>query len=316
MNLVTIIIPMYNEEENIEKCISYLKEQTNQKFDVIFVDDGSVDNTKEKLKELLKKGIEFNSNLLTQTNQGAAAARKNGINYAKTDFVMILDCDDKLSNDFIDELYKVYDNNNNVDIMMPQMTIQDENKNWSDLVFYTDNVNLNSFDCVFNSLNGWHVHGCFAIKKRVIEKSYSDYEIYNKNNENYINNDEVITRLNFLNSDEIIKFKSYYHYCYNENSTTNKINNKKYLMINNAFILYQLFSENKKIERKSQEELIAVLWGTFRYMKKNEKELNNLKDWVFILNEKISGINYFQFMASVSLKKKIQLTLLKLAYLF
>ena len=47
--LVTIIIPMFNEEKNIEKCVNVLNAQTNTDFEVCFIDDGSTDNTVKHL---------------------------------------------------------------------------------------------------------------------------------------------------------------------------------------------------------------------------------------------------------------------------
>lgn len=316
MNLITFIIPMYNEERNIESCIQCLKNQTNQKFNVIFVDDGSVDSTLNKLDEYLMQEISFNYKILQQKNQGAAAARKNGIKNAETDFVMILDCDDECSDNLVDQIYIRYEEYEDVDIILPFMKIQNEDKTWSNLSLYTNETVLKPLDCVFHSLNGWSVHGCFAIKKNVIEKSYFDYELYNVNKVNYINNDEVVTRLNFLNSNKIVRCNAYYYYCYNPKSTTKRVNEKKYLMINNAYILYELFVNDSKLKSVVQEEFISVIWEVFRYMRRYKEELENLKEWEVFLREKIRNIKYFNFISGISIKKKIQLTLLKLVYLF
>lgn len=316
MNLITVIIPMYNEEKNVKKCVDCLRNQTNQDFSVIFVDDGSIDSTVDKLDKFLTRGVNFNYEILKQKNQGAAAARENGIRSAKTDFIMILDCDDECSDNLVDQIYIKYEEYKNVDIILPFMKIQNEDKTWSNLILYTDEIILKPLDCVFHSLNGWNVHGCFAVKKSVIEKSYLDYALYNVNKENYVNNDEVVTRLNFLNSNEIVRCDAYYYYYYNPESTTKRVNDKKYLMINNAYILYKLFVDDFKLKSVVQEEFISVLWEVFRYMQKHGEELENLKDWKFVLSEKIKHIQYFKFISGVSVKKKLQLTLLKLAYLF
>ena len=228
MNLVSIIVAMYNEESNVQSCIETLKAQINQRFDVIFIDDGSTDNTISNLKRLLSSGVEFNYRIIEQKNQGAAAARKEGIRHVSTEFIMILDCDDKLSTDLVKEIYEKNNEYTSVDIIIPNMRVQNINGEWRDFVFYTKDLQLKPLDCINNSLNGWRIHGCFGVRKSIIHKSYEDYEIYNKNNENYLNNDEVITRLNFKNSKKIVRSHAEYYYCYNTLSTTKNINDKKY----------------------------------------------------------------------------------------
>ena len=315
MNLVSIIVAMYNEESNVQSCIETLKAQINQRFNVVFIDDGSTDNTVLNLRSFLNKGVEFSYKIIEQTNHGASEARKKGINHSLTEFIMILDCDDKLSNNLVDQVYKKYDEFPNLDIVIPGMRIQNKKGDWSNLVFYTEDIQLEPWDCIRNSLNGWRIHGCFAIKKSIIEKSYEDYKIYNNNNEDYLNNDEVITRLNFRNSKIIVKSAAKYYYCYNVLSTTKKINNKKYLMIKNALILNSLFSGNKEVEPIAQADLISVLWGVSIYMHRHKIGLNNIVEWKKLIKQTIKEIKYFNFFNKLSFKKKVQLTTLKLVNL-
>ena len=60
MNLISIIVPMYNEQENVKQCVDVLKKQSNQNFDVIFIDDGSTDDSKKHVREWINsKEIEI-----------------------------------------------------------------------------------------------------------------------------------------------------------------------------------------------------------------------------------------------------------------
>ena len=312
MNLVSIIVAMYNEESNVQSCIETLKAQINQRFDVIFIDDGSTDNTISNLKRLLSSGVEFNYRIIEQKNQGAAAARKEGIRHVSTEFIMILDCDDKLSTDLVKEIYEKNNEYTSVDIIIPNMRVQNINGEWRDFVFYTKDLQLKPLDCINNSLNGWRILGCFGVRKSIIHKSYEDYEIYNKNNENYLNNDEVITRLNFKNSKKIVRSHAEYYYCYNTLSTTKKINDKKYLMIKNALIMNDIFLNYEKLQVRVREDLIAVLWGVSLYMNRHKKDIENIADWKKLTRETTREIKYLSFLDHLSFKKKIQLTILKL----
>lgn len=316
MNSVSIIIPMYNEELNIRECIESLAMQTNKNFDVIFIDDGSDDNTIKKLEEIISEGIELTYKVIRQNNSGAAAARKAGIEQSSTDYIMVLDCDDKLSNNSVEEMYRILDTYNDVDIIMPDMYMQNLKREWEEFIFYTKDLELNYLDCINYSLDAWKIHGFMTIKKSIINKSYDDYSQYNIHNVNYINNDEVLTRFNFSNSRTIIRSKSIYYYSYNDSSTTKKINKNKYLMIVNAFILKDFYSKNDYIKQKSYNNLIAVIWGVMIYMNKNKSKLDNLAEWRKTISDSIQKIDYKIFYSQLNVKKKMQLSILKTVNLF
>ncbi|MCM8512865.1 glycosyltransferase family 2 protein [Acinetobacter bereziniae] len=309
--LVTVIIPIYNEENNITSCVSILKQQINQNFNVIFIDDGSTDKTVDILKECLISDIIFKYKIVSQKNLGAAAARQNGIFLAETEYVMIFDCDDSLSSNYIEDFYSAHINEN-ADIFIPNVKIEKSKDNWIDFSLFTEDEQLNPKDCILNSLDGWKVHGWFICRKSIFLKSYDEYYMYNIEKYNFINNDEVLTRLNFKNSEKIIKLKALYYYCYNENSTTKRINGNKYLMVNNAYILYQMLSSDKEFNICVKNELLNSLWGTFRYMHYNKKELENFNEWQLLLKEKLKKINYYEYVINLNFKSKIKLFLLKL----
>ncbi len=314
MNLVSIIIPMYNEELNIKNCIKVLKDQINQNFDVVFVDDGSNDNTVSKLNELLNSEVRFNYKVIEQLNKGAAGARKAGIDYSSTEFVMIFDCDDVISADLIDEIYRVHSEHKDVDLILPNLYIEDRKKDFNKFEFYTDAMQLNSTDCVNFSLDGWKVHGFMTIRKEIIISSYDDYNRFNIEDNNYINNDEVITRFNFSNSKTIVRSKAKYFYCYNSSSTTKKINKNRFLMIKNAVIIKDYYFSNDTIRINAYSELISVIWGTHIYMYKNKLQLINVYEWKKLIGDTVKELSYRDQLSKLTNKKRMQLTILKLLY--
>ncbi len=315
-HLITIIVPMYNEEQNVASCVDVLKSQTDQKFEVVFVDDGSTDKTVEKLKYYLESNVEFSYKIIQQKNKGAAGAKRTGIENASSQYIMAYDCDDRLSKNLIEKIYAIHKDQNDVDIIIPNMEIQGENGNWKNLNFYTKDTSLNSIECIKNTLNGWHVHGCFTCKRSIFIKSCIDYEDFNVESSNYINNDEVIARLIFLNSEKIIRSDAVYYYCYNKKSLTKKVNNLSYLMINNAFITDEIFSNKKELESNVKAELVAVIWGAFVYMYKNKLQLENLLVWKKVVGDAIQKLNYLKLIGKLDFKKKSQLTILKLINIF
>ena len=89
MAKISIIIPTYNSAQYICEAIESVLNQTYKDFEIIVVDDGSTDNTKEVIKPYLNK-IKY----IYQQNSGPSAARNRGIKEAKGEYIAFLDADD------------------------------------------------------------------------------------------------------------------------------------------------------------------------------------------------------------------------------
>lgn len=106
-NFLDIIIPAYNVAEDITKCILSLENQKNIfdeiQYTIIVVNDGSSDNTKEKIEELRK--TYSNIKVITQKNGGVSSARNTGIENATAKYVAFVDADDTVSASYISTIY-------------------------------------------------------------------------------------------------------------------------------------------------------------------------------------------------------------------
>src|SRR3989304_8288811 len=100
---VSVIVPAYNSEKTIESCIEALLLQDYQKelYEVIVVDDGSTDNTAQKIKKFPVKYI-------WQKNSGPASARNNGVTYANGDTILFTDSDCMPDVNWISEMVKPF----------------------------------------------------------------------------------------------------------------------------------------------------------------------------------------------------------------
>lgn len=96
--LVSVIIPTYNEEEDIVACLESLRNQTYQNQEVIVVDDGSTDSTIELIQKF--GGVI----IIKQAHQGPGAARNLGASEAKGEILVFIDADMVLFPDYIDKL--------------------------------------------------------------------------------------------------------------------------------------------------------------------------------------------------------------------
>ena len=99
---ISVIIPCYNAEKYIDNINKMLQEQIFKDFEVIFVNDGSIDNTEKFLRKL--EDSRYSLINLT-TNLGAGAARNIGLSQAKGDYIIFLDADDFYFPNLLSESY-------------------------------------------------------------------------------------------------------------------------------------------------------------------------------------------------------------------
>ena len=106
MPKVSVIVPVYNVEKYVEKCLKSLVNQTLQDIEIIVVDDGSKDDSKKIVDSFIKK---YPSKLkyLHKENGGLSSARNFGIPYAKGEYIAFLDSDDYVETTMYEEMYNL-----------------------------------------------------------------------------------------------------------------------------------------------------------------------------------------------------------------
>lgn len=92
--MVSIIIPTYNREKYIERAVQSILGQTYDRYEIIIVDDGSTDNTREIIRVLEDKDDRIRY-IKLEENRGPAYARNIGMKEAKSEFIAFLDSDDE-----------------------------------------------------------------------------------------------------------------------------------------------------------------------------------------------------------------------------
>lgn len=126
MPKISVIVPVYNTEKYIEKCLESLAKQTMQDFEVIIVNDGSTDNSKKVIKDYMKSR-KLNIKYLEKENGGLASARNYGVEKALGKYISFLDSDDYLDENLFSELEKYMDKN--IDLIKFKMKTVDEEGN-------------------------------------------------------------------------------------------------------------------------------------------------------------------------------------------
>ena len=103
--MISIIVPVFNVEEYLEQCLDSIQSQTYKNIEVILVNDGSTDGSKEICERYCESDIRFR--LMNQTNQGQSVARNRGMHESTGDFLTFVDSDDVIKEDMLEQLMKI-----------------------------------------------------------------------------------------------------------------------------------------------------------------------------------------------------------------
>ena len=127
MSKVTIIIPVYNSEKYIGKCLDSILQQTYQDFEILVVNDGSKDNSQEVINKYKEKYPD-KINAIEQDNKGVARTRNESIQKVKSKYIMFMDNDDYLDKDYIETFVKEIERDNYDAVVGGYRRITEKNK--------------------------------------------------------------------------------------------------------------------------------------------------------------------------------------------
>lgn len=108
--LISVIVPVYNVEKYLNRCLQSIYDQTYQNIEVILVDDGSTDSSLRLLEKYVKD--DPRAKIIRQSNKGLSAARNTGIQHAKGEYLTFIDSDDYVMDDYIEYMYRLLEQYN------------------------------------------------------------------------------------------------------------------------------------------------------------------------------------------------------------
>lgn len=168
----SLIIPAYNVEKYIKKCLDSVLNQTYNNYEIIIINDGSTDNT-SKILESYKSNKKIK--IINQENKGLSNARNTGVSNAKGDYILFIDSDDFIEKELLEILNKTIKDE---DLVRFQIRILDEtNKIIKEYKEETFN-NLNGIEA-FNKLSKYNLVElavCYAYKKDTFLKNNYKFE--------------------------------------------------------------------------------------------------------------------------------------------
>lgn len=181
---VTVIVPTYNSEKYIEKCIETVKEQTFKDYEMLIINDGSTDNTLKIIEEKMK--IYSWLRVITIENHGQGYARNLGIKEAKGDYILFLDSDDILKKETLEKTIEKMEKDKADLVMFDWMRYSpdtDEYKKASKKSFFDVNI-LQGEECLrILELKAYYTVASLYSKKFLQENNikYAEGHIYEDN---------------------------------------------------------------------------------------------------------------------------------------
>lgn len=161
MNTISIIVPMHNVAQYIERCLCSITSQTYRDgLECILVDDGSTDNTVSLVKQFISiyKGTICFKLFCFEKNRGQSAARNEGMKIAKNDYVLYVDSDDEIPVDAVELLAKEVVRHPGIDVVMGRM-IDDKHSEYYNLDPYINHQYISD--------NKWIQYNIFCYGKNI-----------------------------------------------------------------------------------------------------------------------------------------------------
>ena len=250
----SFIVPVFNRENLIKKCIDSIRQQTYNNYEIIIIDDGSTDNTSKIINDYFAQFD--NIKYYYQENSGPYNARLTGVSKSTGEYIIFVDSDDWIENNTLDIIFQ-YINKYKPDIIKYKYSINNNSTNQSD----NSDVKLYSQDkeeLYQEFINNAKLNSLCdeAIKKELLinikenknnliqgEDALLNYELYSKAN-------SILVIPNIL-----------YHYNYSQNSTskTENVDNIK-KCIDSILVLYDNKTEYiKKWKLDNNSNIIKII---------------------------------------------------------
>ncbi len=278
---VSVIVPVYNVEKYIDKCLNSLVNQTYKNIEIIVVNDGTQDNSQKIIDNYSKKYSNVKS--FIKKNGGLSSARNYGLKHAKGDYIAFVDSDDWVNPKYIEKLF-LKAISNNFDIVVCDLEYIYKNKNRV--------VSSNIQDDIFEKNDLMKSMG--YIYPAVWNKLYSK-RLFKKNIRFKLNvwfeDVEFIYKLYpSINSIGVVKEPLYY-YLQRPNAITNTFDKRLYDYIYNWNGIIDYYKKNNLFETYKDELEYSYVRYIFATFIKRATKLNNKKEYDNAVDEAIKNVN-------------------------
>lgn len=297
MYLVSVIIPVYNSEKLLKRCLESVKNQTWNSIEIIIVDNGSKDNSIKIIKEYVEKYSNFTWHVCEK--KGASEARNLGIDKANGDYIVFVDSDDYVSENYIEKMINKVINDKYSMVLCNNTEIWKE-KVEDRVLFKGIDSDINKVDVIREIASG---NAGLVCSKMVNLKIIKEKNIRFATNISI--SEDLIFFLNVAEYTEEFIFLNESLYFYdrrNENSTTR--NYIKNAWINQMYILNRIKQVFDNLELHSVEDSQII---NNKFKKSIIFTIKNEIDFITIKNINTMFSNIYDILNKVNKNKECKL---------
>ena len=239
MDKISVIIPVYNVEKFLARCLDSVINQTYKNLEIICVNDCSPDDSAKILEDYAKKDKRIRI-ITFEQNRGQSCARNQGLKVSNGEYIYFLDSDDWISTDFIENIYGIAKNKNLEAVCTTDIVDVKEDLSEKKLI---QREETERFVPYYKScLMPW----CWLLKKTFLEHFKIIFPEGLKYEDTYFFNVVIRTLENVY----ITGSSTYYHF-ENKNSTMGSAQNRtinNYDIIENLKLIFKYYKENNKLK--------------------------------------------------------------------
>lgn len=246
---VSVIMPVYNAENTIERAILSVINQTYNNIELILINDGSIDGTESIIKRYIEKENKVDIRYYFQENSGPSIAKNLGIDMAKGEYILFVDSDDTISENYIESL--VINQKEGTLIGASYKIIEGTGKNNNDIIITNKIYDIRNEilnDLVIGNLNGFVV--LYLFNKEQMKDIYFEKDI------RYM--EDTLFLIKYIinnNINNIIYLKDvHYNYYQTDGSITNNTNK----IIKNIISFTNSIRKTEDIIPKEEKELKEI----------------------------------------------------------
>ena len=260
---ISVIVPAYNSESTIERCLKSLIKQTYNNMEIIVINDGSTDKTDEIIRRIVAENFD-KIKYISRENKGIGFTRNEGLKNATGDLIGFTDSDDFVEPDMFEKMFLKM-TESNADIVICNYNVCNLNsKNKVDIKL-PNIVSFDDYPQIINKID-------FAPWNKLYKKELFNDVFFPE----YLKYEDLNTIIKvFSKSKKIVKLNDYlYNYLINSNGETVTINDKIYDIFS---IFDDLFSYFDSSDKKIQKQLkLLCLRKLFIYteLSLNNKDIN------------------------------------------
>lgn len=309
--LISIIVPVYNVEHYIDKCIISIVEQSYKYIEIILVDDGSTDRSLDKCKQWQEKDKRIH--VYHQKNSGTGVARNTGLGYAHGKYVYFCDPDDYLDQNLIKDNYN-FAESNNAEVVIFGFYEDNYNTQRSKLVTFKKKIYKNKLEFIDDFTTLYQRNLISSLwNKLYLRSSLMDLKFSTART----GQDNRFNIMYFEHVERVVfNSKCYYHYLISRpNSAQTKIKlDKAILRIEEIHMLQNLIFNSWHLHTKKYKQFIDreyVQIGWLAIQATRSFAFNERKKKIEVVIKKANIYMHITDYKPLGLKEKYKVTIVK-----